>query len=393
MASPLEKAPAEQAPLLSWQGSDVSLKSVVDELQRLEGELARAEAKESDQQPRPRTSAMNMIVVASDPSESARAVQVLDGLAVHHPSRGLVVELGDDSGENRLDAEVLVGAREVSPGFLFPFERILLKVSGQAANHIVNLIEPFLQPDLSTHLWWMGNPPLSKPRLLETVPMCSTLLVDSAAFERPFDTFIAFSELVERTPPEIGIEDLHWARLHPWRELLAQFFSAPDTLPLLAAIRGIGIDYAGEGRGNRVLVALLVGWLASSLRWELQRAIGSADGRVLISLRAPDGADVEIGCQPRHQKGLEEGEIVGIRLHAESDDGSGSVTAERDPSNPQNVRVRMDVGGKRLQHVLAVESQHESELLVRALMMGGRDRVYMRSLQVAGGLLRSFSPR
>jgi hypothetical protein len=26
-------------------------------------------------------------------------------------------------------------------------------------------------------------------------------------------------------------------------------------------------------------------------------------------------------------------------------------------------------------------------------MMGGRDRVYMRSLQVAGGLLKSFSPR
>ena len=34
-------------------------------------------------------------------------------------------------------------------------------------------------------------------------------------------------------------------------------------------ISEVGIDYAGEGRGNRIAAALLVGWLASALGWKL----------------------------------------------------------------------------------------------------------------------------
>src|SRR5260370_40967480 len=50
----------------------------------------------------------------------------------------------------------------------------------------------------------------------------------------------------------------------------------------------IGIDYAGEGRGNRIGAAMLAGWFASSLGWKLQRAAGGGGG-VVAAIYQADG--------------------------------------------------------------------------------------------------------
>src|SRR5260370_38165406 len=72
--------------------------------------------------------------------------------------------------------------------------------------------------------------------------------------------------------------DLHWARLDPWRETIAQFFAPVARRSFLSGITSVGIDYTGEGRGNRIPSSVLVGWIASALGWKLQRPTGGPGG-------------------------------------------------------------------------------------------------------------------
>src|SRR6266571_3861929 len=90
-------------------------------------------------------------------------------------------------------------------------------------------------------------------RLLE---MSNLLAVDSASFERPFLVTLELAGLAEAVGRQVPISDFHWARLQPWRELVAQFFQPQERLGFLRGINAVGVDYAGEGRGNRVAAAL-----------------------------------------------------------------------------------------------------------------------------------------
>src|SRR6266851_4080460 len=55
------------------------------------------------------------------------------------------------------------------------------------------------------------------------------------------------------------------ALVDPWRETIAQFFAPVARRSFLSGITSIGIDYTGQGRGNRIPSSVLVGWIASAL--------------------------------------------------------------------------------------------------------------------------------
>src|SRR5207247_10671327 len=107
------------------------------------------------------------------------------------------------------------------------------------------------------------------------------LVVDSAQFERPYHTFRGLSALLNVAHHRLGLADLQWARLKPWRETIAQFFTPRDRRSFLGGIAEVGVDYEGDGRGNRIAAALITGWMATALGWNLKRAAAGPGGDVV----------------------------------------------------------------------------------------------------------------
>src|SRR5207237_955526 len=157
-------------------------------------------------------------------------------------------------------------------------EIVTLHVRGAAADHLDALVDPLLVSGVPTYLWWMGTPPFDKRELLEALRICDGLVVDSAQFERPYHTFRGLSELLKVAHHRMGLGDMQWARLKPWRESIAQFFTPRDRRAFLNGISEVGVDYEGEGRGNRIAASLLTGGLAPGVRPAGRRSDWHRDG-------------------------------------------------------------------------------------------------------------------
>jgi glucose-6-phosphate dehydrogenase assembly protein OpcA len=182
-----------------------------------------------------------------------------------------------------------------------------------------------------TYLWWLGTPDFGSTELHDAVRVCDALVLDSASFARPYQSFIGLADLVERSHRRLGLADFQWVRLTAWREGIAQFFSTSDRTALMRAINEVGIYYAGEGRGNRVAAALLVGWLAASLDWKLQRAVAGPGGVVSALYQAGGWQPVEVAIRSVPQSHLVEGEIGSVHVAGSAKAASFKFSIQRDP--------------------------------------------------------------
>jgi glucose-6-phosphate dehydrogenase assembly protein OpcA len=361
----------------AWRGTDVSVGDVLQQLRVMRAAAAG----------QPRSSVLDVIIVASDSAEALRAAAVVEKLAVHHPCRALIVVDEPGGGPSRIDATIT--ERNMEPGAdRPPHEQVLLSVRGPAAEHIPSLVDCFLLPDVTTFVWWTGSPQLRGARFLATLEAADVLLLDSARFERPFDSFAALAEVAAANSGTV-FGDFHWTRLQPWREVLAQFFNPGDRRGFLRGIGAVGVDYIAEGRGNRSAAVLLAGWLGSALGWRLSSSTARGGGVLAAHFNSAAGHPVELALRPVEMAGFAAGEITGIRIDAVSR-GHLLVHALRDESDNDHVMVQAEVRGMTVPRlVLPVPAKGDEAILSRLLIEVRSDRAYPRALQLGAEILRS----
>lgn len=376
---------------LEWHEPGVTLGEVLSELTRLHARLGRYETESEEEHPHPRNCVMNLVAMPSSREEATAVQEAGAQLSSHHPMRLLVLLLEAAHNTPRLDAWIRTEAHELPGGMPIQFEMVRLRVTGQAALEPTSLVEPLLVPDVSTYLWWHGTPPMGAPHFRHVLELVDALIVDSATFERPLISTIELAELAEQRAPRTGVFDLQWGRLGSWRETLAQFFAPGDRRPFLEGINGVGIDYVGEARGNRVGAALLTGWVASTLGWRLQRAAGGTGGIVEAFYTAPRGHPVEVSFRSVSARDLREGEVAAIRTQSAAAGRTSAFALERDLEHRGRARVQIDIGERETySEWRPVESPGEAELLVEMIPTGRRDPVYLAALAHAAELLRAL---
>lgn len=317
---------AEAVVLDRWDGSDVRLSEVVDNLTELRRSAARTAS---------RTSVMTLVIVAASDDETYRAQQAMHALGSHHPARLIIVRPEPGPGPASVDARVtiygaVVGEHPVA------FDEVILAARSEAATHLRAIIEPFTLPDLPIVLWYPGELPSPSDSLLG---ISDTVLVDTkeAGDER---AFVALAELSRHGV----VVDLSWERLRPWRELLASLFTGLAYRPFAAGVTGI--EVAGK-RGPRHLLA---GWLASRLGTPRAQIHLTDDRHVQVVLNARAG-----GHTARFELSRAEGERL-VRA---------VVTVE---------------GGPHHEEVLALPDDSLSWSLAQALTHLRRDPVWERAL-------------
>ncbi len=173
------------------------------------------------------------------------------------------------------------------------------------------------------------QPGLGRPWIAELMEMADLILIDSCLMEPGTEP-----ELWQflRHQGSARVHDLAWARLHPWRAILAEVFDDKEYLPALESVRSVEIGFTGQGYPPPP-AWLLAGWLASRLHWAPEG--NGRDGLVLRS-------ETETVTLAMNGTGLGEGralERVRIRSGAPHPFDAEILHRERDRTARVSVRA------------------------------------------------------
>lgn len=368
-----------------------------DGVAALERELARLRRVQSAHarelvRPIARASVLNLVVYADREEHARRAARSISDLALRHPSRAIVVLA--DRGQQRNDVERRIemhcqlpvpdGARQVC------YEQILVRASGDVDDRLASAVIPLLVPDLPVFLWWTGTPPVDSRSFRDLLRLTDRLIVDSADFARPESTLPIIARISEEARGRFGLTDLNWTRLTPWREIVTAFFDVPSWRLFLDGITGLRVGFAVDMDGRDIhpsQALLFVGWLASRLGWRPVEALAPSEaGGLLFAIARPDGARIMVRVRPRFERGLDEGDIRGIRIQSAGGRQQAEFVVLRQPDpHHQTATVFLD-GERRWERTMPLPSPAIVELIGEELAILGSDRTYEAALGALVGL-------
>ncbi len=390
-----------------WHGQGVTVGDVLAALDQIRFKFARAEAGDAELL-HPRNCVMTLIGIApTEPLEEA-AKRTTQTIGMQHPAQAIVIREEAPIHGRNLDAWITTDVRRPEMACAVECELITLHVHGKAADHLGALLDPLLVSGVPTYLWWLGTPPFGKRELADALRVCDGLVVDSAQFVEPYHDFRRMAGTLKVVHHRLGLADLQWSRLRPWRETIAQFFTPMDRRGFLDGISEVGVDYAGEGRGNRIAASLVTGWIASALGWKLRRATAGTGG-VVVAMYEHGGRFVEVDFRSVPQGDRAAGEVSAVRIGGASQGTTFRISVAHDPprsrkprqAEPDWERRSVDTGrvlltlieigdSDPLRHVQQLEPEDQAVLLLELLSTGTHDEVYNRSLIAASALMDKF---
>ncbi len=355
----------------------------------LERELGRmrrsmgAHAKEQGV-PVARASVLNLVVFATRDTHARRAAATVDELATRHPSRAIVV-LADRRREGTAASLEMhchlshpSGAQQVS------YEQILIRARGDADQRLASAVIPLLLPDLPVFLWWTETPPLDAAYFDELLRLADRLIVDSGDFARPDRTLPRLHAVAQSGHGRYGLTDFNWTRITPWRELVSQFFDVPAWRPFLDGITGVRVGFSVDADGREVhpsQALLLIGWLASRLGWHAVESLAPSEaGGLLFAMERADGTEIQTRVRPRYMRGIDEGNLSGLRIQATDGARQAQFVVKRvEDSSHASATVSID-GVTVAQRLVPLGKPGVSELLGEELTIARSDAIYEDAL-------------
>ncbi len=265
--------------------------------------------------------ALTLVVIAEDDAIE-QAAETACVAAAAHPCRLIVVARQDPTArEHRLDAEICVHGR-------FGYgETVILRMHGRLALHAESVTLPLLAADVPVVAWWQGSP----PERIAHDPLgvfADRRITDCAAHSEPM------TALMQRAADYVpGDTDIAWARVTPWRSLLANAFDAIDQSPASATIRGAA---------DNPSVALLAGWLRARLGIVVGVKLGDTRSEKTGSTGSNNGI-TEITVT------LADNSLLGLIMAT-----NGSVTVSRTGMGERQLPLRQPSAGE----ALAEELRH-----------------------------------
>jgi Glucose-6-phosphate dehydrogenase subunit len=303
------------------------------------------------------------------------------------------------------------------------FEQVTILVSGNAMHSAAHIVQPLLKPDLPIYLWWLNDPPHNSPVFADLVHMSSRTIVDSNTFLRPEAGITSISTFLQQEPDSSAVSDLNWARVTPWRELVAQFFDVTEYRPYLAGVHRIEIEHAvapesgysteGEVSPDPIQALLLAGWLKTILNWKLAddttanlyepatgtyswhivrptgtltlHSIGISTGKTGRLSHTEDGI---ISIRPRVQSDVRPGTICLVRLISDLDQKYAIFSLDRgDDAEHVFTAVELPEGTRSQRTVQVTTADNAVQLLHDELEIIGNDHLFEDTLHEVTELL------
>ena len=334
-----------------------------------------------------RASVLNLVVFTTRDTHARRAAATIDVLATRHPSRAIVVLAdrlregiapGLEGLEMHCHLSHPAGLQQVS------YEQILIRARGDADQRLASALIPLLLPDLPVFLWWTETPSLDAVHFAELLKLADRLIVDSGDFARPDRTLPRLHAVARAGHGRYGLTDFNWTRITPWRELVSQFFDVPAWRPFLDGVTGIRIGFAVEADGREIhpsQALLLIGWLASRLGWRAVESLAPSEaGGLLFAMERGDGEAIQTRVRPRYMRGIDEGNLSGLRIQATDGVRHAEFVVKRvEDSSHASATVVID-GAPVAERLVPLGTPGVSELLGEELTIARSDSIYEDAL-------------
>ena len=195
------------------------------------------------------------LVIAPDTEDILEdSVEAANFASREHPCRVIAVLAGDRKADARLDAEIRVG-RDAGAG-----EVVVLRLSGELADHASSVVLPFLLPDTPVVAWW----PAGAPAVPAQDPLGQLAIRRITDATNSSDPLAAIKGRLQGYTA--GDTDLAWSRITYWRALLASALDQAPFEPINSALV--------SGLKTEPALDILAGWLANRIDGAVQRAVG-----------------------------------------------------------------------------------------------------------------------
>ncbi|MFC4010283.1 glucose-6-phosphate dehydrogenase assembly protein OpcA [Nonomuraea purpurea] len=208
------------------------------------------------------------LVVVCEERHQYDALRAATEAAREHPSRIIVVINREIEEAIRLDAELRIG--ESTPG-----EVVVLRLYGELTQHADSVVSPLLLPDTPVVVWWPGAAP-DVPSKDAIGALAQRRITDA----KGFDDGGVKSLVIRAKGYAKGDTDLAWARLTPWRSLLAAAFDQPVGKVRKGTVAGV----AGHPSAP-----LLAAWLSERLGAPIKVVDSEGPGLTSVRLQVGDG--------------------------------------------------------------------------------------------------------
>jgi len=216
----------------------------------------------------PTTGMVLTLLILADESCQSDATLAAIAAARLHPMRVVTLIPRPQDQQTRLDAEVSVGG-DGGPG-----ETAVIRLRGRLAEHANSVAVPLLLPDTPVVAYWPadapdvpGDDPIGR-HAQRRITDASTARDPLAALQRRASGY------------QPGDTDLSWARLTPWRSLLATVFDSP-----VGKVSG-GHVHGAVGDPSALLLA---SWLRQRLRTAIEMLPHDGHGVTGVTLQASLG--------------------------------------------------------------------------------------------------------
>jgi glucose-6-phosphate dehydrogenase assembly protein OpcA len=338
-----------------------------------------------------RACSCNLLAVVQNAQEAETLLPVFAELAEWHPSRSIVayVESSEELAQPGVPGmHAWISAqcsRPFSGGSQVCCEAITIAARGRAVMDLPNTLLALLIPDLPVYLYWRSFKIADKELIERMAHVSHLLIVDSHRSRQDAENRLHLLQLLVGQPAGIAMRDMNWSRITAWRDLIAQFFDAPDARDYLHEITDVEIARSLSSPGSiPTRTLLLTGWLASRLGWKLISAERSGDRWLSTWLSGRNEVRVNFtgtAVAAAQAPGISS---VILRTHGNAE---FSVSADHGSSC---LTATASIGGSRLMHSIPQESPDEASLLIRELSQTGEDVVFKDALAEALKLEKSF---
>jgi glucose-6-phosphate dehydrogenase assembly protein OpcA len=356
----------------------------ITELENEITQLGRSVAKEAGNAEAVTRAASLTLVVYVETAEAGREVsELVSAVAQQNPCRAIILVARQAAKPDGLRAWISVHSnRSPSGGKQLCYEQISLDARGGAVSDLGSVVLPLTVSGLPVYLWWRASRYDPPDYFNQVLRLTSHVLVDSARFRDPESDLIALARHVEKKSARVSFLDLNWARITPWRELIAQCFDQPEARAYLERLQRVTIEFESESprlaaQGAQAL--LIAGWLAGRLEWQPggRRALVQ-NGTTKFNLRSARG-EVEIQRVARRFEGGGKGVCFSITLEA-GGDPPATFHLERG-CDGRSVATRRQIAGRPpISRIVRLEVLEEAELVNEELQISSRDRVFEESL-------------
>jgi glucose-6-phosphate dehydrogenase assembly protein OpcA len=192
----------------------------------------------------------------------------------------------------------------------------------------------------------------------------------------------------------MGLSDLAWSRLTPWRQLIAQLFDGPARAAYLRRLHRVVVEFGNESGASKIPAdaLLLAAWLVRQLGFKSPQAIMPEDAAEAHTAAGwelrRDGSRLRM--ELRHGKRPGPG-VTAVFLTCE--EGERAVFVVARTQDGKGLATRAELPGQApMRRLVRTGDESASGLVSSELEILGRDHLYEQVLLAASELTPTLSP-